>query len=189
MKSKYLFSGEQKITANTVINNYLWLFFLGVSNSCKSYQASVFNPNQYFWELDITADEVTSAINDGTYLYASLDDTTNIGAKITLSTRAVTYFIKNVAITEKAIDLVKYGSYIYFLTPGLESGINAKIVVYNASTRAFSEIVDLTTVFNAKKIDVDASGNLWVQSDLDGTPKITKVWYSGTWQFSTQILS
>jgi len=189
MKDKYLFSGEQKITASFVTGNYLWLAFYGVSNVCSLFQASVFNPNLISWDLDITGDEINSIIEDTTYLYLALNDSVNIGAKVVKAAPAATYFIKNVGIVEEAIDLTRDTTYIYFLTPGNISGVNTKIAKYNASTRAFVEIIDLTTVTNAAKIDIDNTGNLWVQSDLDGTPKITKVWFSGTWQFSTTTLS
>ena len=189
MKSNYTFSGEQKITASFVTGNYIWIAFYGVSNICALFQSSVFNPNLVSWDLDVTADEIKSIIEDATYLYLSVDDATNIGAKVHKTTPAVTYFVKNVGITEESIDLTRDTTYIYFLTPGNISGVNSKIAKYNLSTRAFVEIIDLTTVTNAAKIDIDNAGTLWVQSDLDGTPKITKVWFSGTWQFSTTTLS
>lgn len=189
MKDSYTFSGKQKITASFVTGNYIWIAFYGVSNVCTLYESSVFNPNVIYWDLDVTADEIKAIVEDATYLYLALDDATYIGAKVTKASPAVAYFTKNVGITEEAIDVIEDTTYVYFLTPGIESGVNAKIAKYNKSSRAFVETIDLSTVTNAAKIDIDNSGVLWVQSDLDGTPKITKVWYSGTWQFSTTTLS
>jgi hypothetical protein len=189
MNSKYIFSGKQKITTSFVTGDYIWLAFYGVSNICSLYESSVFNPNLIYWNLNVTADEIKSIVEDASYLYLALDDTTNIGGKVTKASPAIAYFIKNIGIIEEAIDIIEDATYVYFLTPGLGSGVNTKIAKYNKTTRAFVEIIDLTTVTNAAKIDIDNSGNLWVQSDLDGTPKITKVWFSGTWQFSTTTLS
>src|SRR5574343_1853239 len=167
MKDKYTFSGKQKITASFVTGDYIWIAFYGVDNECTLYQSSVFNPNQIFWDLDITADEIKSIVEDATYLYLALDDTTNIGGKVTKASPAVTYFVKNVGIIEEAVDVIEDSTFVYFLTPGIDSGVNSKIAKYNKSSRAFVEIIDLSTVTNAKNIDIDNSGVLWVQSDLD----------------------
>ena len=189
MKNKYTFSGNQKITASFITGDYIWLAFYGVANSCKLYEASVFNPNILYWDLSVTSDKINSIVEDTTYLYLALDDATNIGGKVTKASPALAYFIKNVGIIEEAVDVTQDSTYVYFLTPGNISGANSKIAKYNKTTRAFVEIIDLTTVTNASKMDIDNTGVIWVQSDLDGTPKITKVWFSGTWQFSTTTLS
>jgi hypothetical protein len=190
MKSKYLFSGEQKITAQLVSGDYIWLAFEGVSSLCALYKSSVFNPNTRYWDVDVIGDEITFLHEDATYLYASLDHTTYIGAKITKSfPSTIAYFTKDAGILEEAVDLVDDTTYIYFLTPGIISGENAKIAKYNKSTRAFVETIDLTTVFNAKKIDIDYHGVLWVQSELDSTPILTKAEYDGSWNITDYTLS
>lgn len=190
MKTKFTFSGEQRITAQLVSGNYLWLAFYGVSSACALYKSSVFSPNIRYWNVSVTANEIKSMTEDTTYLYTALDHSIYIGAKITKATpTTIAYFTKNVGITEEAIDLINSGSFTYFLTPGIASGINAKISKHNTSTRAFVENIDLSTVTDARKIDVDVNGVLWIQSNLDGTPLLTKVWYSGTWQYQNYILS
>ena len=190
MKTNYLFTDENRITATLVSDYYIWITFFGEDNICSLYKSSCFDPNIVYWDVDVTGDEITSLTQDTTYLYGALDDVVNIGAKITqLTPTTITYFIKDVGITEKAIDIIIDTSYVYFLTPGVDSGTNAKIVKYNKSTRAYIETIDLSTVTNAKKIDIDNSGNLWVVSDEDSIPVLTKVWFSGTWQFSSTTLS
>jgi len=189
MKNQFLFTGEQRITSTLASGEYLWLAFFGVSNLCTLYKSDVHNPNVKYWDVEIVGDEITSMIEDVTYLYTSLDDSINIGAKIEiLSPITITYFIKDVGLTEKAIDLIKDSTFVYFLLPGIDSGINTKIGKYNLSTRTYVETIDLTTVFNAKKIDVDANGILWVVTNNDPT-ELIKVWYSGTWQYQIYTLS
>lgn len=194
MKNKFIFTGEERITSTLVDGDYIWIAFLGLSNACALYKSSKFSPEIKYWDVDIIGDEVTGIIDDTSSLYVSLDDATSIGAQINKTIpSSITYYIKDLGITEKAIDLIDDVDYIYFLIPGIESGTNAKIAKYNKSSRAFVETIDLTkpgdTVENASKIDVDGSGNLWVVSELNSTPILTKVWYDSGWDFSSTILS
>jgi len=194
MKNKYSFTGEQKITATLVDEDYLWICFYGVSNRCALYKASKFNPNIKYWDVDIAADEVTGIIDDTSYLYLSLDDSLSMGAvvnKVTPST--ITYYSIPLGVTEKAIDLINDETYMYFLTPGINSGTNSQIIKYNKSTLDFIEIIDLSKsgeiIENASKIDIDGVGNLWVVSELNSTPILTKVWYDSGWNFSSSVLA
>jgi len=194
MKNKYSFTGEQKITATLVDEDYLWICFYGVSNRCALYKSSKFNPNIKYWDVDISADEVTAIIDDTSYLYLSLDDSVSMGAmvnKVTPST--IAYYSIPAGVTEKAIDLIDDETYIYFLTPGIESGANSQIIKYDKSTLNFVEIIDLAKsgeiIENASKIDIDGLGNLWVVSELNSTPILTKVWYDSGWNFSSSVLA
>ena len=190
MKNKYTFPGKQKITFTFVDGNYLWIAFYGISSICDLQKNSIFNPNLCYWDVDVTGNEIKSIIDDVSYLYLALDHLTYLGAKVNkITPSSISYFVKQESIEEEAIDLVRDDTYIYFLIPGILSGTNTKICKYNKSTRAFVETIDLNTVFNAKKIDIDNSEILWVVSDLDSIPKITKIWYDITWQFQTYILS
>lgn len=189
MKLKFTFPEEQKITSTFVDENYLWIAFYGVSSLCALYKSSVFNPNLRYWDMDVIANEIKSIIGDSTYLYLALDYSDYIGAKIDkIIPSSIDYFIKEVGINEEAVDLIDDGTYVYFLTPGIISGENSKICKYNKSTRDFIETIDLVTITDSKKIDIDNVGNLWVVSDLDGTSKITKIWYSAGWNYITYLL-
>lgn len=191
MKSKYQFLNKPKITATFVDGDYLWIAFEGEDGESSLYKVSLYNPKLIYWELEVTADKINFLIDDATYVYLAIDDDTYIGEKISKTSPSSTYyyFTKPIGITEGAIDLVDDTTFVYFLIPGVISGTNAKICKFNKSTRAFVETIDLPLVNNAKKIDIDYKGYLWVISDLDTTPKITKVWYDGTWQYSTTTLS
>jgi len=189
MKNKFTFL-EKKITATLVNGEFIWVAFEGTNGTSPLYKSSVYNPDLVYWDVNVVADEINFIHSDTTYLYLSLDDSASLGAKVTIANPStITYFVKPGGITEKAIDLVDDTTFIYFLTPGLVGGANAKIVKYNKSTRAYVETINLTTVFNVKKIDLDEFGNIWIQSDLDGTPKLTKASYSGGWSFTTYTLS
>jgi len=189
MNNKYLFSGNEKITSSLVYGDYIWIAFNGISNICLLYQSSIFNPNSRYRDINIVANEITNMVDDATRVFMSLDDVASMGARVYKTSEYIGYYEKNNTIVEKAIDLIVDSVYIYFLTPGIQSGINSKIVKYDLYYSTLVEIIDLTTVLNASKIDIDSAGKLWVQSDLDGTPKITKVWYDTSWHFTTHVLS
>jgi hypothetical protein len=187
MKNQFLFPGEQKITAQLVSGEFLWIAFNGVSNLCSLQKNDVHNPNVRYWDVDVTGDEITSMIEDTTYLYGALDDVINIGTKIDKTNpTTISYFIKHISLIEKAVDLINDGTYIYFLLPGIDSGTNAKIAKYNLTTKAYVETIDLPTVFNAKKIDYN--GNLWIVTNNE-PPEIVRVWYSGSWNYTKYTLS
>jgi hypothetical protein len=184
MKTKYTFD-ENKITRTFVSGDYIWIAFEG-STTCKLYKCSVYDVDIVYWTLTINANKINSIIEDATYLYLAVDHSTYIGAKIDKNNpTTVTYFTKEESILEQSIDIIQDGTYTYFLIPGLMSGTNAKIIKYNTSTRVFVEIIDLVSISNAIKIDIDNLGKLWVQSNLDTTPKITSVWYDGDWNINT----
>jgi len=118
-----------------------------------------------------------------------VDDVTYLGAKVTKDNPSeISYFIIAGGINEKSIDLINDSTYIYFLTPGIETGENSKIVKYNKISRVYVETIDLVTVFNAKKIDIDGSGNIFVVTDNDPI-ELVKVWFDSFWQYQIFTLS
>ena len=188
MKNKFEFN-ENTISATLIDELYLWIAFEGVDSVSTIYKSSIFNPNTVYWNVDIVGDEITSLWQDTLYVYGSLDDDTNIGVRfLKTSPNSFSYYTIHSGINEKAIDLITDATYVYFLTPGIISGENAKIVKYNKTSLAYVETIDLTTVFNAKKIDIDRSGNLYVLSDTNPVI-LTKVSYSGGWSFTSYTLS
>jgi len=191
MKNKYTFAGKQAVTAQLVNGEFIWLAFFGEDSVCSLYKSSVFNVNFRYWDVDIIADAINYMVDDTTYLYLALDHSVYIGAKVNKSNpSSITYFTKEMGITEEAIDLVEDTTYVYFLISGTEgTGENTKICKYNKSTRAFIETIDLADVSNAQKIDIDNDGNLWVVSNLDSIPILTKVWKDTGWEHNNQELS
>lgn len=194
MKSKYTFD-QNKITATLKDGYYLWIAFLGASESCRLEKVSCFNPNTTYYFHEMTANEITNFRLEGAvYLYMSVDSSTNIGARATRNSYTTpVYFLKPAGITEKAVDITMDGYYVYFLTPGTASGENAKIVKFNKSTRAYVETINLTKsgldVNNATKLDKDVSGNLWVVSESNPVV-LTKVYsIASVWDFNSWTIS
>lgn len=176
MKTKYIFD-ENKITAQFVSGNYILLAFAGTDGICKLYISSVYNPEIVYWYLDVGADEILSINGDTSYYYLGLNGEST-GAQILKSNPVVIdYYIRTSGITEKSIDFITDITYIYFLNPGDTSGINAKIVKYNKTTRIYVETIDLPTINYAKKIDIDEDGVFWIVAGLDEI-ELVKVWQS-----------
>ncbi len=187
MKTKFEFN-ENTISATLVDELYLWIAFEGVDSVSTIYKSSVFNPNTVYWNIDVVGDEITSLWQDTLYVYGSLDDSDSLGVRfLKTSPNSFSYYAKPVGITEEAIDVIVGTTYIYFLIPGNESGVNSKIVKYNKTSLAYIETIDLPTVFNSKKLDIDQLNNLWILSDTNPII-LTKVFFSGTWQYTSYTL-
>ena len=160
---RFLFSGFGQITAQWVdsVNYRIWIAIKN-NNGCKLLVKSAFNPNDTFFEIDISADEITNIIGDSTYVYLSLDDDTYIGMRLSKSDPIGTNEYINIpsGINEKAIDLT-IGNYLFFATPGTESGENPKILRFNASSLAYIDNIELTTIENVRSIDIDSNNDVW----------------------------
>jgi len=190
VKLNYEFLDNEKITAQFVLGDVVWIAFASVDGISKVYGCSIYDLDIIYWELDVVG-EISSIISIDTYLYLALDDDTNICAEFNSSNPSdIWYLAKDEEVTEEAIDLVwdSLSYQVYFLSPGLATGENAKITVYDYSDN-YVETIDLPTVSNASKISADEDGNLWVLSDLDSTPIITKIWQeTGGWDYFSYLL-
>lgn len=193
MKDRYLYS-TSRVTAVLNDDIYLWQAFLGTTDESIVYKSDTFSPDVNYWDLDVAVTRINSFIDDTTYVYGATEGTTSLGIKIKKdSITDISYYTIPAGINEGSIDLIDDTNYIYFLTPGNTSGENTKIIKYNKSTRIFVETIDLSKsgsiVTNAKKIDIDNSGNLWVVSETNPVI-LTKVFYTGlTWDFTNYTLS
>lgn len=155
---------ETKIKAISIIDEYLWIGFEGTGGVSVLKKVSLFNPNQIFYDIDTEFDDINRIKSSGNYIYLAINDGTYIGARFNSNTPYTTYTYLTIpsGINEESIDLVlDSSSNLYFLTSGIISGENAKIIKYNSSL-VYQSTIDLTTVFNANAIEVDASDNLWV---------------------------
>lgn len=188
MKNKFTYS-ENRVTAIANDGYYLWIAFLGEDGISRLYKVSAFDPELRYYNLSITADEIKKIMVDTTYIYLALNSS-YLGERLSKANPlgTYTYINKPVGITEKAVDLVFDNTHIYFLIPGEISETNTKIVRILKSNLSYVETIDLTTVNNATKIDIDESGRLWVVSEVDPI-KLTKVYYDTAWHFTTYTLS
>jgi hypothetical protein len=190
MKTNFTFPDKNKITALFQEGIYLWISFLGIGELCELCKTDYTNPDSIYFSLNIPVSEITNLLDDSTYIYFSCDSEVYCAGRISKTNPLTTY--KYVAvpagIIEKTIDLVYDSTYLYLLVPGISSGTNAKIIMLDKSTMEYIGTIELNDVFNAVNIDVDGEGNIWVTSNLATTPIITKVYYSGFWQYTNYPL-
>ena len=187
MIRKYSFSSNNQVKDLIIDDYYLWIDFKGEDGTSILSKNSAFNPNLVYYDYDVDADDINKLFQDDTYIFLALDDDSYLGAEIIKDTYwTLSYFSKPIGIIEEAVDIIVDSTYIYFLIPGVISGENAKIVKFNISTLAYVSTIDLTTVYNAKKTDLDNSLQFWVVSESN-PPKLTKVLSNGT--FTTYTLS
>ena len=173
---KYNFS-ETEITSIIRQNDYVWFSFLGTDGIVKLRKASAFNLYQTYFELDVPVDRIVKLKIIGTKLYAVVQDGTYIALYYSTSNPLSTYAYVAIpaGINEFPIDLAVDIDYFYPLTPGDASGENAKIVKYStASTPVLDQIIDLTTVNNARSIEIDDSDDLWAVT-YESPAKLIKV--------------
>lgn len=195
---RYTFT-ENKITAQVVDQAYeqIWLAFLQDANgNCAFQKRSAFNPSQVYYDIDIAVDNINKMIIDGSYLYLAYDDSTLIGARYAVNNPLtdVTNFSIPSGITEIPIDLLVSGSDLWYLTPGITTGENAKLIKMS-TTGVFDEIIDLSEtgniVTNAISFTEEtSSGDLYIVTN-NSPSELVRVYQTtgGSYDFDIILLS
>ena len=169
--------GETEVTSIIRDSNYVWIAFLGVGGVTKLRKVSAFNLYQTYFELDVPVDRIVKLKIIGTKLYAVVQDGTYIALYYSTSNPLSTYAYVAIpaGINEFPIDLAVASDYFYLLTPGDASGENAKIIKYStAATPVLDQTIDLSTINNARSIEIDDSDDLWVVT-YESPAKLIKV--------------
>ena len=200
-----------KVTAialdeSIVGNPYIWIAFAQNSNGvCLLKKVSSSNLSQVYYTISVPATSINAmlVVNSkiflavtpllsGTYQNAFL-----WAYSVTNPLTQWTYINKPIGsgdleITESAIALTTDGtSYVYALTPGIESGTVATIVqatianIYNATIPLE---VSAVLVRDASCITIDASNNLWISTNTSPSSLI-RVWNTGVWNIEETLLS
>jgi len=154
---------NRTITASIISGNYLYLGVTdSVEDTCYLLKCSAFDPSIVYYELEITATEITRIMVGGLNLYLCLDDDTNLAVRVVISTMVATYLALPLGITEPSIDLINDDTYLYFLIGGSITSII--LVDYSAFTFVSTLTLDESgqLVSNAKRIDIDTLGSLWI---------------------------
>ena len=169
--------GETEVTSIIRDSNYVWIAFLGSSGVVKLRKVSAFNLYQTYFELTPPVDKIVKLKIIGTKLYAVVQDGTYIALYYSTSNPLSTYAYVAIpaGINEFPIDLAVDTDYFYLLTPGDASGENAKIIKYStAATPVLDQTIDLSTINNARSIEIDDSDDLWVVT-YESPAKLIKV--------------
>jgi hypothetical protein len=192
IKRQFLYpTVNEKITAIALdsTNNRLWIAFeQDTDGICLLRCVSAFNPSQTYYDLEVEVDQINKLIISGTSIYAVIEDSLILARKYVLLSPLSTYtdFTIPSGITEAPIDAIVDGTNILFLTPGLLSGTNAKLVEFTTAG-VYSETVDLT-VANAKGCTIDTVTDIWVVTG-NSPSELVRVYDSGGWNITVNTLT
>jgi hypothetical protein len=163
----------------------------------KLYKRNRYSIDEEISNATVNVTGINNIIYTLNYFICSVESPSYICVFLRSVSLDVSYVNKPVGLTEDSIDLTYDSNYVYLLLPGIASGTNAEILKYSKSivggvlVLTYIDTIDLyksgDIVINASKIDIDGSGNLWVISE-DNPRKLTKVYYSGGWDFITYTL-
>ncbi|MFA5048515.1 MAG: hypothetical protein WC516_05840 [Patescibacteria group bacterium] len=148
----------QDLVVDTNSTNHLWVSF---GNNLKKVSAN--KPTQIYYDLDLDVTAITKLCVSGTYVYLAVNDTSLIGRRYSVTNPLTTYvdYSLPAGIIESPIDVLVYGSYVYFLIPGEISGTNAKIIKIGL-TGTYHSTIDLTTVSDAVSFVLDSNNEIQV---------------------------
>lgn len=174
------------ISAICQVGEYLWIAFTGSGGNSILKKVSAFNPYQVFFTITVSVDNINKIKSYGDYIYLAIDDSNYIGVYFNSNSPLTTYgyLDRPIGITEESIDVSISSTNIFFLTAGVLSGTNSKVVRFSSSTYVFGEIIDLSTITNANTMDIDGSNNLWIATN-ELSPKLVKVYNSGGYTYTS----
>lgn len=171
---RFEFSGDNQITAQIAdnIDDFLWVAFAQNSGgNCIIEKQAQFQPNQTYFSLERSVDEVKAFAVDSSKIYIAYEDSSLIGEFISKSNPLSSTPIEiSKTTTESPVDILVNGSDVWFLLPGSSSGENAKLLLYDTSGN-FDQTVDLSSsgeeVTNASKIAISDTNDLWITTNED----------------------
>lgn len=154
----YDISEIDSLIVDTNTTNHLWVAFGSILK-----KVSANKPTQVFYTIDTETIGITKVYVSDTYVYLAVNDTSLIGQRYAVLNPITNYtnYSLPVGITEAPVDVLVYGSYVYFLIPGDISGTNAKIVKIGL-TGTYHSTIDLTTVSNAIQFCLDSNNEIRV---------------------------
>lgn len=174
-------------------NDTIWVGFGASGGVCTIKKLSSTQPEQVYYNLSRSVSAINALALDSTYLYIAYNDATLFGEQIALSNPLTTYttITYPVTVNEAPIKVVVDNSgNIWYLTPGVASGENAKLIRYNSSF-VFQEILDLNAsgniVTDATDIVVDSNGELRIVTNTDPATLI-RVYDSGGYTYTVTTI-
>jgi hypothetical protein len=167
------YSPTLKITAQKldITGEFLWVAYeQNNSGNCIINKVDSFNPSDIYISLTKSVIQVNKLDINATHLFTAYDDDTLFGEIISLTSpfSIPTQISIPGGVNEAPIDIKISDTYIYFLTPGIASGENAKIVRYLIDG-TYDTIIDLTntndTVYNANSMTIASPNEIWVSTN------------------------
>jgi hypothetical protein len=178
---------QSQVSAMATDGMYIWLAFSTTVGECVLKKVSGRDLSQVYFSVSLPVESITNLFVLGDYIYATIVAETYVLYRLSTSspfTSQNAYTKSELSISEYFISGVTDGTNLYLLTPGIESGINAKVVVIDDSGYLL-ETVDLNgdeIIEDANSIAVDNNDNLWITTS-GALTNIYRVFYeSAQWK-------
>ena len=135
---------------------------------------------------DLAVDAITSLHILGSFLYVGVDDSTNLGYKISLASPLTvqTAIVLPAGVTEAPIDILDDGTYVYFLLSGVL--VDASILKYT-TTPSLNTTITLTAINNVKSFTIDTNDDIWCVTN-ESPSKLIRVYDDGGYTFEITLL-
>jgi len=191
----YLFNQSQitTIVVDQNSGNFLWIAYTAVDGECLLQKVSASDLTQVFFSVYLPVTSINSIKILGTFLYAAVTHATIAVYKISVTTpltSQTTYIKSTLGITESPIAITTSATVVYFLTPGIISGEEAKLVLFTSGS--YDETVDLIEsailIDNAVSLTVDSNEDIWIVTSDDPT-KLYRVFFTTGWEIEETTLS
>lgn len=181
---RYNYTSDKQISAFVIDNNsnFVWIAYKQNSQGyCVLKKVSAFSPDQVYYSTNVAVDEITAMTIDNSYLALAVEDSIYFGLIYQLSNpvTGITQLSFPSGVTESPNSVISDGSYFYFLTPGINSGTNSKIVKYFNFGSFVEILIDLTTITNAKSLTIDTSNEFWLITNTSPT-NLVRVYNPGS---------
>lgn len=182
------------IAIDTYGGQFLWIAFTQKDGTCRLQKVSAHDLTQVYFTLELEVDSINCMKVLDQLIYIGVTHATDAvyAYYISAPLSYVSIFTKSeLSLTESPIAVTSTATYVYFLTPGSESGNEAQIVNFdNAGSTV--ETINLTEsgllVSNAVSVTIDASDNLWVVTSSNPAELYRVFYESSTWQLQQTIL-
>lgn len=172
-------------------NNFLWIAYEQNSDGiCIIQKVSAFSPDQVYFTIEREVSKISQLFINDDYIYAIYSDSTLIAEKLSITNplTSTQVFNRQIDLVEYPIDIIVEGFQVFILTPGEETGENAKVLIYDTDGN-FDEEIDLIRtgeeVLNARSFAMDENGDLWIGTYTDPT-NLIRVYQEtgGDWNFA-----
>ncbi len=191
----FTYAGQNQITAILIdtsqLTPFIWVAFKGSGGTTVLQKRSAFDPDELFSTINFSVNEITRMTQDNSFIYLAVDDSVNIGFRISKSVPLTnqTPLPIPAGVNEVPVDIGVDGSDLYFLLPGIVTGEIASIVVMSTSG-VFDETFQLTSsgndIFNAAGLTIDDIGDLWIVTNT-APVNLIRLFPDGGGSFNIQV--
>lgn len=200
MKITHVTDSYGQVTALLKDGNFLWIGYIA-GGQARLRKVSIYDTSLLFYDGVINATKIIrirTGSSADTYIQLVLDSATYIGAAISKNfPTSHTYAPKPTGVTQNAVDVAVYITpqslaYAYYLIPGIEVSVPAKITrQYEATSGQPYEVADLTlggtTLYTPSAMTLDENLHLWLVTYTDPV-KLMQITLDETYGYITMSL-